>query len=105
MLYFALKKQWFSPLNNGFQYYYFVHLLVPPLFVVGLLKVTHLPYAFTPVAVFLDTLNLSTLQSRFIAYQSWNYLTLHFPVYFYFFMAILVLLPMNFMYHKKALVV
>ncbi|MFI3253489.1 MAG: hypothetical protein R3Y63_04005 [Eubacteriales bacterium] len=104
VLYLALKKQWFPPLNHGFQYYYFVHLLLPPLVLVGLLKVTHLPYAFSPVHIFLESLDLSTVPSRFIAYQSWNYLTLHFPVYFFFFVAILLLLPMNFMYHKKALV-
>lgn len=104
-LYFSLKMQWFVPLNNGFQYYYFVYLLVPPLLVVGFLKMTHLPYVFSPVTVFLDTLEMSTVPSRFLAYQAWNYLTLHVPVYFFFFVAILVLLPMNFMYHKKALVV
>lgn len=103
-LYFALKKQWFSPLKNGFQLYYYIRLLVPALILIGVLKETHLPYAFAPVTHFLDTLDLSTLLSRFLAYQLWDYLTLQFPVYFYFTMAIAVLLPLNFIYQKKGLV-
>lgn len=93
----AYKNDMFLPLKQKYQLFFILKLLAPQFLVIFILLSTHLPYSFSPVMQLLHSLPMETIGQTFVALQLWNYLTLHFPVYLYFILAIFAVLPLNFL--------